>query len=50
MDYSEESLRLFFKRDYDRLSYLYAKANTVSKKNLLYFDLVNFMVIYNVII
>ena len=50
MDYSEESLRLFLKRDYDRLSYLYAKANTVSKKNRLYLDLVNFMIIYNTLV
>jgi hypothetical protein len=36
-----------FKRDFDRLSYLYSKANTKSKKIKLSYDLILFEGLYN---
>ena len=41
-DYKE-----IFKREYERLNYLYAKANTKSKKRQLAYDLIFFENMYN---
>lgn len=47
-DYSEDC-RERFKRDLDKLTYMYAKANTISKKRRIAYDLIFFEEMYNVL-
>lgn len=42
-----DDYRELFKREFDRLNYLYAKANTISKKKKIAYDLIFFEDMYN---
>ena len=45
-----EDYKEIFKREVDRLSYLYAKANTKSKKRSIAYDLIFFEQMYNMLL